>query len=156
MFNAEQLRLLVIKPTLIDLLMFSDEAVELLLFTCAVESEGGTWLKQIKGPALGIYQMGPETYNDIWQNYIKNKHDLSMILSSNFNIYQVPDEDRLIYDLRFATIMTRIHYARVVKTLPEKIDLQGLWDYYKNFYNTSLGAADKEASIRKYLTFVKL
>jgi len=154
MLNVQQLKELIIKPTLLDLIMFSDDAMELLVFTCAVESWGGTYLKQIQGPALGIYQMEPATYNDIWQNYINNKKDLSLIMATNFDCGRIPDEDRLIYDLRFATAMCRIHYLRALEPLPNKADVQSLWNYYKNHYNTLEGAAVHDESIHKYLSFV--
>ena len=73
MFLHNQLRELIITPALSKLQLYSKDAEELLIFTCAVESDGGTYLKQIKGPALGIYQMEPRTYNDIWQNYMRNR-----------------------------------------------------------------------------------
>lgn len=154
MLNVQQLRELIIKPALIDLIMFSEDAMELLVFTCAVESNGGTYLKQLKGPALGIYQMEPENYNDIWQNYIKNKRDLSMILSTNFSCAQIPEEDRIIYDLRFATAMCRIHYMRFPKELPPKNDVDEVWQYYKNYYNTLFGKAQKQQSIDQYLSYI--
>lgn len=155
MLNVDQLRELIIKPALIDLVMFSEEAMELLVFTCAIESQGGTYLKQIKGPALGIYQMEPQTYNDIWQNYLKEKNSMLLMLLSNFGVVFMPSEDRLIYDLRFATAMCRIHYARVLQPLPPKDDMLSLWNYYKKYYNSSLGAAKQDESIQKYLAFIK-
>ena len=69
MIDNKQLRECIIKPTLDSLQMYSQAAEELLVFTCACESLGGTYLKQVKGPALGIYQMEPATYQDIWENY---------------------------------------------------------------------------------------
>lgn len=155
MLDSDQLRDLIIVPALHDLVLFSDAAVELLMFTCAVESDGGTYLKQIKGPALGIYQMEPETYNDIWQNYLRGKNSLLMMLLSNFQCAYMPSEDRMIYDLRFATAMARIHYARIAAPLPPSSSLDGMWSYYKNYYNTSNGAAEKDASIAKYKAFIK-
>ena len=154
MFKVNQLRELIIKPTLIDLVMFTEEAMELLVFTCATESLGGTYLKQVKGPALGIYQMEPETYNDIWQNYIKNKPSLSLILLSNFDAGRMPSEDRLIYDIRFATAMARIHYERVAEKLPLASDKEAIFAYYKKYYNSNLGAADKVSALLKYQTFI--
>lgn len=154
MLNADQLRDLIIKPTLIDLVMFSDAAVELLMFTCANESLGGTYLKQIKGPALGIYQMEPNTYIDIWQNYIVGKTSILMTLGSVFNSFRMPEEDRMIWDLRFATAMARIHYERVSEPLPFANDTSAIWDYYKRYYNTSRGDAEKDTAIAKYHQFI--
>jgi hypothetical protein len=153
MLDANQFRELIIKPTLRELVLYSDAAVELMMFTCAVESNGGTYIKQTNGPALGIYQMEPDTYNDLWQNFIKYKHNISLLLISNFEIYSMPSEDRLIYDLRFATAMTRLHYFRVPHALPAVEDVDGIWQYYKDHYNSSLGKAEKNSSIKKYHDF---
>lgn len=155
MLNVSQLRELVIKPALHDLIMASPAAEELMIFTCANESFGGTYLKQKNGPALGIYQMEPETYNDIWQNYIKKKGSLLLIMISSFESTFIPDERRLIYDLRFATAMCRLHYARMPQNLPEANDINGLWEYYKHYYNSDLGAASKDDAIGKYHLFSK-
>lgn len=154
MLNVNQFRELIIKPTLLDLVLYSDEAMELLVFTCAVESDGGTYLKQLNGPALGIYQMEPKTYNDIWENYLKNNRPLTLMLVTNFGIIRMPDEERMIYDLKFATAMARLHYKRVPEPLPEKNNVLGLWAYYKSYYNSPLGSAKKEESIQKYLSFI--
>jgi hypothetical protein len=154
MFKAIQLRELIIQPTLNDLVLQSPEAEELLMFTCAVESGGGTYLKQLNGPALGIYQMEPATYNDLWQNYIAKNPGLMMILLHNFDVRNMPSEDRLIYDLRYATAMCRIHYKRFQSPLPPANDVQAIWEYYKKFYNTSLGAANEPHCIYAYQAFI--
>ena len=154
MLNISQFRELIVKSTLNDLLLYSQNAEELMVFTCAVESLGGTYLHQVGGPALGIYQMEPMTYNDIWQTYIKSNGSLMLRLLTNFSIGFMPSEEQLIYDLRFATAMTRIHYARIKKTLPPANDVNAIWDYYKTYYNTSAGKAQKDDSIKKYHDFI--
>lgn len=154
MLKVDQLRELIIKPTLNDLVMNSPEAVELLIFTCANESLGGTYLKQVNGPALGIYQMEPATYNDIWQNFIVSRTSILLTLSSHFQAYRMPDEDRMIWDLRFATAMARLHYERVNQPLPDAKDTYGLWTYYKQHYNTAYGEAQKDQAIQKYVAFI--
>ena len=153
MLNVNQLRELIIKPALTDLLMYSEDASELLVFTCAVESNGGTYLKQINGPALGIYQMEPATYNDIWQNYLKHKSNLMLIMMNNFDIIRMPDEKRLVHDLRYATAMARIHYARVKEPLPSHDDTKAVYEYYKKYYNTNSGKANLDGCYAKYRKF---
>jgi hypothetical protein len=143
MINCQQLSDLIIKPALEDLLLYSEDAVELLLFTCANESQGGTYLKQIKGPALGIFQMEPKTYNDIWQNFIAYRNDIRLRIIHQFGIQSMPSEDRMVYDLRFATAMARLHYERINAPLPSKDDPHSIWDYYKTYYNSSLGRAEQ-------------
>ncbi len=155
MININQFRELIIKPTLHDLMLYSKEAEELLVFTCANESCGGTYLHQIKGPALGIYQMEPLTYHDLWNNYINNNGKLMLILFSNFMVNHIPSEERMIYDLRFATVIARLFYARINDPLPFSGDIEGIWEYYKKYYNTFLGDAHKELAMKKYYEFIK-
>lgn len=155
MIDNKQLRELIIKPALDCLQMYSDSAEELLVFTCACESLGGTYLKQVKGPALGIYQMEPATYTDIWENYIKNQGHVLNLLSINFDVHKLPLPERMIYDLKFATAMARLHYRRRKEPLPQATDIDGIWEYYKKHYNTHLGKAEKETSIKHYQKFLK-
>ena len=139
MLNINQFRELIIKSSLTDLLLYSKDAEELLVFTCAAESLGGTFLHQSGGPALGIYQMEPVTYNDLCQNFIIPDNKLCLRLFNNFDVNMMPSESRLIYDLRFSTAMCRIFYARIKETLPESTDVDAIWDYYKKYYNTPKG-----------------
>jgi len=155
MLNINQFRDLIVKSSLSDLLLYSQEAEELMVFTCAVESRGGTYLHQVSGPALGIYQMEPMTYNDIWHNFILMDNKLALRLCNNFDVNRMPPESRLIYDLRFATAMTRIFYLRVQAALPAFNDINAIWDYYKKYYNTPKGAAQKDESIKKYRDFLQ-
>ena len=155
LFDARQLRELIIKPALDSLQMYSVEAEEMLVFTCASESLGGTYLKQVKGPALGIYQMEPATYTDIWENYIKYKTNLISIFALNFDAARIPNPERMIYDLRFATAMARIHYRRCKESLPKAGDTKAMWEYYKKYYNTPLGKAEEESTLKHYLKFIK-
>jgi len=153
MFNISQFRELIIKSTLNDLNLYSPEAEELLVFTCAVESRGGSDLKQFNGPALGIYQMEPNTYTDLWANYINNHNQLRTILVTNFEVNRIPSPERLIYDLRYATAMARLFYARIKEPLPYLDDPENLWWYYKKYYNTFNGAAHKDFAMLSYHCF---
>lgn len=155
MLNINQFRELIIKSTLNDLMLYSKDAEELLVFTCANESDGGTFIHQVNGPALGIFQMEPATHNDLWENYIKSNGKLMMILFSCFMVNSMPSEERLIYDLRYATLMSRIFYHRIPEPLPCYQDENAMWEYYKKYYNTSSGKANKEEAIVKYHLFLK-
>ena len=153
MIYEKQLRDLIIKPALYDLILDSPQAEELLVFTCAVESFGGTYLKQISGPALGIYQMEPTTYYDIWQNYLRGQPEINAKMVMNFDCNFLPPQERLIYDLRFATAMARIHYRRVPEPLPNQNNLDAIWEYYKKYYNTLKGKAEKSEAIAIYKNY---
>lgn len=150
MLNCSQLRSLIIEPVLSKLQVYSKDAEEVLVFTCAAESEGGTFLHQIKGQALGIYQMEPNTYSDIWVNYIRARNQLATLMALHFGCNKIPEVSRLIYDLHFATAMTRIHYLRVKPVLPDAKDIDAIWEYYKKHYNTDKGKAKKDECIKRY------
>lgn len=150
--DAKQLKLFVIVPTLAQLGLYSDAAVNLLLGTCAQESKMGTYLKQLNGSALGIYQMEPASHDDIWDNYLKYRGDLAgkilAIDSRNTN--------NLIVNLSYATAMARIQYLRVSEPLPEANDLNGLAHYYKVYYNTAGGAATIDEFVANYQRYVNV
>lgn len=154
MLDCSQFRSLILEPVLSKLQLYSKNAEELLVFTCAAESLGGTLLHQVKGPALGIFQMEPNTYTDIWVNYIRNRNQLATLMSLHMGCTRIPDVERMIYDLHFAAAMARIHYLRVTETIPDHTNVDAMWDYYKKYYNTEKGKAKKEDSIKKYQDFI--
>jgi len=155
MLNIAQFRKHIIIPALSKLQMYSKDAEELLVFTCATESNGGSLLVQVQGPALGIFQMEPVTYADIWNNYIFNRSSLLTLISINFAASNIPNATRMVYDLQFATVMARIHYRRFAAELPKSDDVDGIWDYYKKYFNTPLGKSEKDKSIADYKRFLK-
>jgi hypothetical protein len=155
MLDCSQFRSLIVEPVLSKLRLYSKNAEELLVFTCAAESLGGTYLQQVKGPAVGIYQMEPITYTDIWVNYIRARNQLATLMAIHYGCNKIPEVERMIYDLHFATAMARIHYLRMPGNLPDAKDIDGIWDYYKKYYNTEKGKAKKEDSIKKYQDFIR-
>lgn len=77
------------------------------------------------------------------------------MLSKNLHTSLIPDESELITNLMLAATMARIHYMRNKEPLPKANDVDAIWEYYKKYYNTQLGKAKKNESIRKYLTHAK-
>lgn len=155
MFDCSQFRSLIIEPVLSKLQCYSKNAEELLVFTCAAESDGGRYLTQVQGPALGIYQMEPATYTDLWTNFIRARNQMATLLAIHMGCNRIPEIERLIYDLHFATAMARLHYLRCPGKLPEPKDIDGIWDYYKTHYNTPKGKAKKEDCLKRYEEFIK-
>jgi len=155
MLDISQFRQYIITPALSNLQLYSKDAEELLVFTCAVESDGGTFLHQISGPAVGIYQCEPNTHNDIWRNYIIHRNNYVSQLGLNFGVSTIPDVSRLMSDLLYASAICRLHYRRVKEALPPADDAEKLYDYYKQYYNTSAGKSKKATSLRKYQAFLR-
>ena len=149
MFNVDQLREYVIRPALDGLGKWSPQAENLLLLTAAAESSLGTYVRQRgRGPALGIYQMEPSTHDDIWENWLRYKPDMADRILDTCGISR--DEcraERLVWDLRYATCMTRCHYLRVRHTIPGPQNWPALAEYWKDHYNTRLGAGTPEKAL---------
>lgn len=144
MINKQQLRNDIIKPVLKSMdpvIPYSEAAVELLMMTAAHESRLGTYIRQINGPALGIYQMEPKTFADILNNFVQYRPKILDELAAFTDIIDSTEPAQLIGDLWFATAMARVHYYRVPNALPDVKDLSGLALYAKKHYNTISGKA---------------
>ena len=133
--NNRQLRELIIKPVLLDLDMYSQEAEDLIAGTIAQESRMGHFIKQHPtGPALGICQMEPATHDDLWENWLKYRQDIS---NDVFNIAHTAHAEDMIHNLKYAVAMCRIHYYRKPGAIPK--DVHGQAAYWKLHYNTPEG-----------------
>lgn len=152
--DLDQLRLLVVRPTLQALSLWSPTAENLVLGTGIVESRC-KYLKQIgKGPALGIFQMEPFTHNDIWRTHLWGT-ELGMKVGNLVRPFsgRAPDPTEMIWNLRYAAAMCRVHYRRIREALPEN-DAVGLAQYWKQYYNTPLGAGTVEKAIPAFAVAV--
>lgn len=155
MFMADQFCEYIIKPALEDIGMYSKAAEQLLLGTACVESNLGTYLHQIKGPALGVFQIEPATHSDVWENYLRYRGDLreiiwDMVPDDGWEQEQGgnPDPSLLITDLRYAAVIARIIYRRSPMALPFENDWRSVAHVWKKVYNTHLGAGTVEKFMR--------
>ena len=144
MFKPDQLREYVIRPALERVGLYSESAEQLLVGTCCAESRLGTYLHQVRGPALGIYQMEPATHEDIWSNWLKYRPEEARIIRELIGAADWqgdrPNHALLITDLRYATIMARLKYYRSPKQLPQVDDWHGAASLWKQVYNCPMGA----------------
>ena len=122
-------------------------AAERLLMGTALQESGLVYLRQLgAGPALGIYQMEPATHEDIWDNFLKYHTPLLLQVGSRFTA----KPERLIWDLKYATKMARLHYYRVKEALPEAGDVAGMAAYWKRYYNTPAGKGTEEEFVKNW------
>jgi len=148
MIDFKQIKKLIIEPTLKKLNLGSIEFEQLLMHTLEAETNYGCFLKQKEGDCLGVFLMHPNLHSEIWHVFLPNRNDLMTIVSSVFNIYRVPDQNRLIYDLQYATLMAALHYARNESLVRNLSSMTQVKAHYKNFWNKP-----KRAEI---LPFVKI
>jgi hypothetical protein len=150
MIDQKQLRG-VIKYCLDGIGLYSKEAENLLMGTAAQESRLGTYLRQLGGgPALGIMQMEPATFNDIKINYLSYRSQLvSKILGISGCLRLVPEY--MEWNIALSICMARIHYYRIPEPLP--IDIISMAHYWKKYYNTYLGSGTEKEFIDNYNTY---
>lgn len=146
--NPEQLLELIITPThkCMGGNYQSDSADLLSLCTAAIESDCGYYIKQVNGPALGIWQMEPLTHIDIIQNCdaVNKSKDLMDFLYNSMNTVTRHSVDSLTTSPMYACAMARLKYSMDSNPLPKvtgnrKEDEANFYDYYKRVYNTELG-----------------
>tara|TARA_R100000808_G_C2155419_1_gene167840 strand:- start:13971 stop:14420 length:450 start_codon:yes stop_codon:yes gene_type:complete len=134
------------KETLKRINLYSEEAVALIMATGSAES-GYRHLEQIKGPALGFFQMEPATCRDIMENYVvyRPKYKNALITIG----FDEADLEFCLYtNIAVQAAMCRLHYRRVPKRLPAADDLEGQARYWKKWYNTELGRGTVEHFIK--------
>lgn len=148
--DATQLREYVVRPALKAIDKWSKAAENLVMGTAAQESN----LKYIhqlgNGPAVGLFQMEPATYKDIWANYLEYRLELTDKILSAIESEVTPVSGRMVWDLRLSAIMCRVHYMRVPKPLPDENDVWEMARYWKTFYNSELGKGTVEEFVRNY------
>jgi len=143
----------IIRPVLQDLSMWSEPAERLLLGTACQESSCGQYVRQIGGPALGIFQMEPATHDDIWDRFLAHHPDLSRKLNrwrAQYGNGMGPGE--MVGNNFYAAAMCRIHYLRVADSIPDYLDGQA--HYWKRFYNTVKGHGTVEQYKNNWSRFV--
>ncbi len=148
--DATQLRELIVRPSLEEVGLHSDAAEDLVMGTAAQESHL-MYVKQLGGgPALSLFQIEPATYKDYWDNYLNHRVDLITEIQKACGFQGVPEPSRLVWDLKFASIMCRIHYRRISSPLPEHGDIAEYAAYWKKYYNTVHGAGTEEEFVQNY------
>lgn len=144
-YNPNQLKDLVSR-VLLDLGLYSDESVALLLGTCAKESELGYFLRQVKGPAMGLFQIEPATERDNWDNFLAYKPVLSEKIKS-ITGHAGPGK-WLEYDIAYGIIHARVKYYRAPGKIPTSVSGQAA--FWKEHYNTSGGKGTEAEYIACY------
>lgn len=153
MLQPDHVRHLVVRPVLEYLapeIPYS-EAAENLLMGTAVHESRLTYLKQLNGPALGLFQIEPDTHDDIWENFLAYKPDLSSKIRALASQKGHEDAFRrdLTTNLAYQAAMARVLYYRRPEALP-KNEPESLAEFWKQHYNTPLGAGTVEQFIRHY------
>ncbi len=149
---AEGFKNQIVIPTLQALGMYSDDAVNLLLGTCATESDFGAFRQQLGGgPALGVYEMEEVTYRDCWRYIYLHDNILERVRAlcpeASHETFALIENDDVL-----ATVMTRIKYWMIPDAVPSGI--VDLAEYWKQWYNTPNGQGTTADFLSKYAQYV--
>jgi len=154
MINAKQLRELVICPALHSIGLWSSMSEDLLIMLAAHESNGGDYIAQIDGPALGIYQMEPATHNFLWSK-LRGTDEKYMALGGKIlfacHFMGKPDSTELIWNMKYATMMARVLFLLNKEPIPT--DIKNLAQYAKKYWNSPSGKATPEKYESAYYRF---
>lgn len=149
--DVDQLRALVVRPTLKHLGLWTPAAENLVLGTALVESKA-EYLAQIRGPALGLWQMEPATHEDIHNNFLRFRTDLALKVHELTTPAALTDgANEMVGNLYYACAMCRVHYRRVREELPHEKDAAGMASFWKRYYNTEKGSGTVEKAVPRFI-----
>ncbi len=152
MIHVPHFRQLIIRPALQRMTLYSPAAENLLLGTALYESRI-TYLKQINGPALGVFQIEPFTLNDVYENYLEYREEMMMVMDELQGHMEA--EEAVVANLMYAAAVARLIYYRSPMPLPDSDDMDGLAHMYKVVYNTDLGRGTEAGFIETYNKYTK-
>lgn len=136
---------------------FATEAAEhLLLGTAAVESDFRALAQYGGGPAVGLWQMEPATYRDLWKSFLEHRPSLRLAVLSfgSRAAGDPPPAEEMTWNFRLAAAMCRVHYFRFPDPLPAARDVKGMAALWKLRYNTPLGAGREDDFLRAWVRHV--
>lgn len=142
-YNAQQFQDF-IERTLeeLDPALNSPVAVKLLMGTAAQESHLGTYLRQVKGPAVGAFQIEKATFDDIRDRF-KDKYP---VLAGR-------EHWELEWDLRLGVIIARLKYRSDPQPLPAD-NIGEIAATWKRVYNTVMGSGTISEFVTNYRRYV--
>ena len=133
--------------------MASPAAERLVLGSMVYESRL-VWLRQLAGgPAMGLGQMEPNTFHDLWKRAAFSK-ELFQVLRGCLCSFLAPVE-QMTGNLYLQVAMCRLLYWYAPGALPGPSDVAGLANYYKQHYNTSLGKGSPDGWVHDYHLYVE-
>lgn len=135
--DAQQFYNFVLQPTLKQMgKQYATKSSQvLMLVTAQHESHCGHYIQQVGGgPAVGPYQTEPDSIADLHANLLAFKDKLASLVA-RFRAQEVPEAEDVQTNLKYATAVARMMYYRHEEKLPKFDDFDGMWSYYKRYWN---------------------
>lgn len=130
------------------------DVLERLVMGTAAQESGFSYLRQINGPAVGLWQIEMATFNDLAQNYVRYNPDIRGMLESlrtGWADSHIKADEMIAGNLHFACAVTLAQYRRFWRTAYNDTQtVRGLAHIYKVYWNTPSGKATEEQFIHNY------
>ena len=128
----------IIDWTLKKMDMYSKEASAMIYATGMAETRYKHLSQMGDGPAIGFFQLEPETMKDIMKNYVAYRKPILDSLKS-LGYAEDDSEYRVKSNIALQVAFCRLKYKRDPFPLPKHWDMEGQAEYWKRVYNTELG-----------------
>jgi len=125
---------------------YSDDALAMVVRTGMAESGYRALRGHGKGnPAIGFWQIEPNTLLDMMRNYINYRPKYRVLLEDLGMEFAGDDiQISVMSNMAVQAALCRLHYLRDKDPLPSWSDLEGQAKYWKRVYNTHLGRGTVE------------
>ena len=145
--NVDQFRIYIVRDALKAAGWWSQAIENLIVATGIVESGLDKLVQDGCAVAKGVFQIEGRTYTDVI-DYIKRDSEKVKAILSACNMQELPDDaESVIWNLRYAVLITRMFYYRIPEILPKSDEFKELYNYYKRYYNSAAGAATEDRDL---------
>ncbi len=146
----------IVRPTLLTMDMYSQEAEYLVLATAMIERSR----KTKKMAETGIFNICQSMHSDLWTNFLDYKSEVVRRLChvANLDLRKIPLSERfkLVQNNDcYATAICRLIYFRVPKSIPVMSDKESLAMYWLTYFHSDKDAfASDIALIKEFKGFI--
>ena len=118
--------------------MYSKDALHMIMRTGIAETGFRKLIQMGGGPALGFFQVEPNTIMDTIDNYVKYRPKIE---NSLIELGYVNNDvaHRVMSNIALQVAFCRLKYRRDKNALPKAGDLKSQAKYWKRVYNSHLG-----------------
>lgn len=125
-----------------------------LMLGTAIQESGLKAVRQVGGPALGLWQMESATHDSLWTNFLAYRPHFSAPINHFLN-YIEPAAELLTTNHVYAAAMAALRYYDSKAVMPANDDVAACAAVWKQYYNTVNGAGTEQEFIDNYTRMVQ-
>lgn len=149
MINPFHFRLYIVKYSLTNTKLWSQEAEDLLCGTALVESKLSELVQVPSGYAKSFFQIEEVTYNYLVKRCVFRRSRLFKRICKFLNIEKFPEDPNfLVGNMYAACLIARLKYLFNPTPIPKS--LKGQAEYWNKIYNTNISRSHQARYVRIY------